>query len=280
MNYFEKHIGDYIRDTVSLTMLEDGAYNRLIDQVYQSEKPLPLDRKLIYRLARAISLAERKAVDFVVGTFFRETEDGFVQKRIQSEIERYQEKQRKAKASAEARWSKPRVDAFASQTHDASDMRTHSEGNAHQAPVTSNQTPDLKPKAEPERVDSTANTGPSAVGALCIAMRSAGIEVQPADPRMIALAVQGVSADTVSAACGEAKRAKPGERIKPGYVVAILDRWAKEAAVLQVTGAAQPRASPSYQTPNEKAKDLADRLTGKKRNDPTHEFIDINDPPA
>jgi len=98
---------------------------------------------------------------------------------------------------------------------------------------------------------------------------------------MIALAAQGVAPETVTAACEEAKRAKPGERIKPGYVLAILARWSKEAATLNATGAAQPRASPgSYQTPNEKAKDLADRLTGKKRHDPTHEFIDINDPPA
>jgi uncharacterized protein YdaU (DUF1376 family) len=146
VNYFEKHIGDYIRDTVSLTMLEDGAYNRLIDQCYQTEKPLPLDKKLIYRLARATSTAERKAVDFVVDAFFRKTDEGYVQKRIQAEIERYQEKQRKAKASADARWAKPKQDAKAyanaSQTHDANDMRTQSEGNAHQTPDTKHQTPD------------------------------------------------------------------------------------------------------------------------------------------
>lgn len=143
MNYYEKHIGDYIKDTVSLSMLEDGAYNRLIDQCYQTEKPLPLDVKEIYREARAISAAERKAVDYVLRKFFVETEAGYVQKRINAEIARYQDKQRKAKASADARWSKDRshseLDAFASDPHDASDMRTHSEGNALQSPDTSNQ---------------------------------------------------------------------------------------------------------------------------------------------
>ncbi|WP_412016179.1 DUF1376 domain-containing protein, partial [Burkholderia pseudomallei] len=50
MNFWNRHIGDLIRDTVSLSMLEDGAYNRLLDQYYQTERPLPLDKKLIYRL--------------------------------------------------------------------------------------------------------------------------------------------------------------------------------------------------------------------------------------
>lgn len=40
------------------------------------------------------------------------------------------------------------------------------------------------------------------------------------------------------------------------------------------------RGSPGFQTSNDKAKTLADRLTGKTRNEPTHEFIDINDRPS
>ncbi len=148
MNYYERHIGDYIKDTVSLTMLEDGAYNRLIDQCYQTERPLPLEVKEIYREARANTAAERKAVDYVLGKFFERTADGYAQKRIGAEILRYQEKQRKAKASADARWAKdkPHSDgnANASQTHDAQDMRTHSDGNALQTPDTKHQTPGKK----------------------------------------------------------------------------------------------------------------------------------------
>lgn len=89
MNYYERHIGDYIRDTVGLSMLEDGAYCRLLDQLYQTEKPLPLDRKEIYRMARATRPAERKAVDYVVGKFFEKSEDGFVQKRAMEILGEY-----------------------------------------------------------------------------------------------------------------------------------------------------------------------------------------------
>jgi hypothetical protein len=43
---------------------------------------------------------------------------------------------------------------------------------------------------------------------------------------------------------------------------------------------AQSRAGPTYQTANDKAKILADRLTGKTRNEPSHDLIDINERPA
>ena len=275
MNYYEKHIGDYIRDTVSLTMTEDGAYNRMIDQVYQSEKPLPADKKLIYRLARATSPADRKAVDFVLETFFQATPEGYTQKRVQQEIERYQEKQRKAKASADARWSRAKPDANASQTHHASDMRTHSEGNAHQTPDTRHQTTDKN--HTPPAPDGSPT--PSAVGALCIAMRASGVMAQPADPRVMALADQGVQPETVTAACDEAKRCKPGERIPPGLVIAILERWAREAASVKATGAAQPRASPR-QAGQANTQRLIDRINRKETHEPDDRIIDINDRPA
>lgn len=164
MNYYERHIGDYIRDTVSLTMLEDGAYNRLLDQYYQTERPLPRDRKMVYRLARATSAAERKAVDFVLETFFQCTDDGYTQKRVQAEIERFSEKQRKAKASAEARWSKSKGNANASETHDASDMRTHSEGNAHQTPDTIQTSPHTPKGAGTQGEEKPAKAKRSAIG--------------------------------------------------------------------------------------------------------------------
>jgi uncharacterized protein YdaU (DUF1376 family) len=155
VNYYERHIGDWIKDTVALSMLEDGAYNRLIDQCYQTEKPLPKDKKEIFRAARANSKAEKDAVLYVLGKFFVETPDGYVQKRVELELARYVEKKNKAQASANARWSKdkPASDqhANASPPHDAQDMRTHSERNALQSPVTSNHS-----KKEPKGSSSAA----------------------------------------------------------------------------------------------------------------------------
>lgn len=147
MNYYEKHVGDWIKDTVSLDMTEDGAYNRLVDQCYQSEKPLPADIKEVYRLARANKPAERKAVDYVLGKFFDLGPDGYTQKRVQAEIARYSDKQAKARASADARWNK----AKSHSDGNANASGSHDGRNALQSPVPSNQTPDTKKDRKPAR---------------------------------------------------------------------------------------------------------------------------------
>jgi uncharacterized protein YdaU (DUF1376 family) len=90
VNYYEHHLGDYIKDTVGLlTMTQEGAYRRLLDQYYARELPLPIDLKECHQLARATTTAERAAVDYVVGKFFKRTTDGYRQKRCDEEIERY-----------------------------------------------------------------------------------------------------------------------------------------------------------------------------------------------
>lgn len=86
MNYYNHHIGDYAKDTAHLSMMEDGAYRRLIDICYASEKPLPLESRAVYRLARAQSKAERDAVDVVLREFFDRRDDGWHQKRCDEEI--------------------------------------------------------------------------------------------------------------------------------------------------------------------------------------------------
>lgn len=92
MNYYEKHIGDWVKDTIGLSMLEEGAYSRLIDQIYQTERPLPTDLEKVFRLARATTTVERKAVEYVLESYFTATDDGYIQKRCQVEIERYWER--------------------------------------------------------------------------------------------------------------------------------------------------------------------------------------------
>lgn len=95
MNFYKRYMGDYLRDTLRLPMIQDGAYNRLIDAYYAEEKPLPLDREELYLMARATNKVERDAVDSVVRRFFQETPDGYRHKRIDEEIS-------KAQAKAEA----------------------------------------------------------------------------------------------------------------------------------------------------------------------------------
>lgn len=135
MNYYEHHLGDYVRDTAHLSMLEDGAYRRLMDACYIRERPLPLDLRECCKLARAASKSERDAVAYVLKEFFEEAEDGYRQRRIDMEIARFQSKSRKAKASADARWQTSERNANASDPH----MPTQCEGNALQSPVSNPQ---------------------------------------------------------------------------------------------------------------------------------------------
>jgi len=102
VNHYPKHIGDYIRDTIGLSMLEDGAYNRLMDQAYATEGPLPADKSELYRLARAATSAEKKAVDYVISRYFTLTETGWVQARVQKELVLYAERAERSRQNGKS----------------------------------------------------------------------------------------------------------------------------------------------------------------------------------
>ena len=91
MNYYPHHIGDYCKDTVHLTLLEDGAYRRMLDVYYATERPLPVSQQAIYRLVRAKTLAEKQAVDIILGEFFLESPLGWRNVRADLEIQRARE---------------------------------------------------------------------------------------------------------------------------------------------------------------------------------------------
>jgi uncharacterized protein YdaU (DUF1376 family) len=123
-------------------------------------------------------------------------------------------------------------------------------------PATATQPPDTRhqtpiPNKEPNTASDdlqVGGTGPETARAsaveLSIAFRKHGIATQAADPRLIALADQGTSIETIEAACAEAKAAKPNEAVGLGYVVAILKRWASEASAIDVKGATAKPAKP------------------------------------
>ena len=111
------------------------AYTRLLRAYYHHERGIVAGQQ--YRLARASTPSQRKAVDTVLAEYFCLVDDHHTQKRADKEIARFQDKQRKAKASADARWSQTERNANASPNA----MRTHSEGNAP-----SLQTPDPEEK--------------------------------------------------------------------------------------------------------------------------------------
>ena len=150
MNYYEHHIGDYAEATAHLTFIEDATYSRLIRKYYATEKPLPIDVKLVQRLINARSKEEKNAVVSVLNEFFTLTDAGWRQERCDHEIARFKDKQLKARRSAEGRWqsfpsdeSQPEITPNIGCVRNATAMRTHcSPDTKHQSPVTNLHTPD------------------------------------------------------------------------------------------------------------------------------------------
>lgn len=101
MNYYEHHLGDYAKDTVHLSMVEDGAYRRLIDVYYVKELPLPAEEMKVFKLARASTKQEKDAVRSILDEFFFRSEDGWHHKRCDEEIERYRISQEESEGKRE-----------------------------------------------------------------------------------------------------------------------------------------------------------------------------------
>lgn len=88
MNHYPKHVGDFLRKTLGLSMLQDGAYNRALDLYYAEEKPLPAKPE-VYLSLRCQSKDDRAAVDFILARYFTETPEGYRHERCDEEIAHY-----------------------------------------------------------------------------------------------------------------------------------------------------------------------------------------------
>jgi hypothetical protein len=91
-------------------------------------------------------------------------------------------------------------------------------------------------------------------------VRKFGVQSQPSDPRLQSLAEQGITADTMTAACEAAKKAKTGsgEALNLGYVISIIKRWSEEAANLRVAGVQAPRAGSKAQAVEQNNRDAVE----------------------
>ena len=264
MNYYEHHLADYTQATAHLSMLEDAAYSRMLRWYYANEKPLPADIKAIERLVRAQSKQEREAVKTVLDEFFVFQDGAYHQDRADKEIWKYQDKQRKSSASANARWNKQ-------QTHcdgNANASQTHCDGNAHQTPNTKHQTPDTnQDQYTPSQV---SNTVPSKAGAVCVAIRAEGIaSTNPGHPDLIALIESGAEIQEFVDAAREAQAKGKGF----DYLLGIVKGR-------RLDSARQAQAPPRRKTIHEERAETIAAMTGRNQNHAPGNIIDITEPVA
>ena len=243
MNFYKRHIGDYIKKAGHLTLLEHGIYTRLMDVYYTREAGIPEDKAA--RLIGARSKDELQALTNVLDEFFTLVDGAWTQGRCEEEIGNASAKADKNRENG-AKGGRPRKTITNSQPEGnpdgyGSENHVGFKNNLSQTPDSRLQTKTMDDTAltQPE-LGVVLGTEPSSAGALSMAMRRFGINSNPGDLRLIALADQGIAVDTVNAACEAAKKSKPDAAIPPAYVFSILERWAKDAADLQANGAAPP----------------------------------------
>lgn len=151
MNYYRHHLGDYDAATAHLSVIEDGAYSRLIRLYYRTEKPLPADIPQVCRLVRAQSKAEREAVDAMLREFFDLRQDGWHQKRCDEELLAYQ-------AKAEKNRENGRGGGRPKKKETETVIETHANGNPEITQMVSENNLSHKPIANSQEKDLTPPT--------------------------------------------------------------------------------------------------------------------------
>lgn len=84
--WFAFDIDAYEGNTAHLSMLEDGAYNRLLRYYYKTATPLPTKQDQVFRICRAIDESEKQTATSVLNEFFRLEEDGWHNDRADEEL--------------------------------------------------------------------------------------------------------------------------------------------------------------------------------------------------
>lgn len=264
MNYYPHHIGDYTTATAHLSLLEDGAYRRLMDRYYSTESPLPVDEPSLFRVVRARTPDEQEAIRIVLAEFFDLADAGWTHKRCDAEIDAFRAKSGKASESAKKRWSKPAAAPSMPEQCEriANALPTQCEGNA-KAILTKNQEPITK-NQEPKK--SKAEAAPAS-------RLPADWMPSDADNEFCKTERPDLHASEVVERFRDYWIAQPGAKGRKTDWPATWRNWVRNER------RGQSQAPPAYQTANDKAKSFADRLTGKTRHDQPRAFIDINPHP-
>lgn len=82
------YTGDYLRDTRHLTPAKHGIYFLLLMHCWDQKGPLPLDEQECAGIANCRSADEVESLRYILTKFFIRMDDGFYNRRMQTEIER------------------------------------------------------------------------------------------------------------------------------------------------------------------------------------------------
>lgn len=240
INYYERHLGDYARDTAHLTMVEHGAYTLLLDRYYATESPIPADQA--HRLTRARTKEERAAVDAVLAEFFTLEDGAWKSRRADAEIAKARVRIDAAQSNGK-RGGRPRKETQQKPSGFSLGSETGTQPKAHQTPDTKHQT---------EALGNSSGDGSSEVGArpddrptemtpggaACRAMRNAGMPAHTLNPENAEL-LEAIKAGATPAEFG-ATAAELIASGKPQHMTYVI-----RTVVGRRNAAARARAAPS-----------------------------------
>lgn len=102
MHFYQHHIGDFQRDTASLSDSDTMAYLRLIWMYYDTELPLPDDaKKLAFKIG-----SNPDSVQIILDTFFIKDGEYYRHARCDEELSKIYKSSAKARLAAQIRWAK------------------------------------------------------------------------------------------------------------------------------------------------------------------------------
>lgn len=236
MNYYKRHLGDYAKDTKTLSIYEHGVYTVLLDEYYTTESPLSADD--VEALCRPSNAKERASVNKVLVKYFKREGDFWRHSYADRVIAEASEKSEKAAASASKRWGK--------------NMRSHSEGNANASETHSEGNASHKPLANSHEIEASRQapdirSEPTPAARACLLMRKAGcVQTNPSHPDLLAAIAEGVDPQALADTAAEGIAAgKP----KPfAWAIATARGRHAEGAAVIPPARAGPMQAPSKTT--------------------------------
>ena len=97
MHYYQFSIGDYMKHTARLSLMEDLAYRRMLDLYYLNDGPITSDVK---RLARQVGMSGNEGeIVFVLSEFFQLDGEVYRNARADRDLESYKAKADRARAN-------------------------------------------------------------------------------------------------------------------------------------------------------------------------------------
>lgn len=233
MNYYERHLGDYAKDTAHLTMLEHGAYSLLLDRYYSTEQGIPNDQA--HRVARARTREEKQAVDSVLDEFFTLVDGVWLNHRCDEEITKAQTKIKAAQENGK-RGGRPKSNPAQTQNKPGG----FSVGSENETQEKAHQTPDTRHQLGNTNDDSNLNNGVVVVEnheplsksiqaralELTIMLQKRGASLQSSDPNVLEWARDGVTDGQALTALETAKQNRAAktstQSINAAYLNAII----------------------------------------------------------